>query len=172
MKHIKKFAPTDDPTTLLGSITAPAKDHLTKARDNGLVSWPGTEPERPESRVSVCLLENRAEVDSRDESVRFWKKYRDDHRDEHREHRDEPTIETAEMWQKYGHDLATLADCLSRKETIRTGIKSSPAMRPSGEVKTEEDLRDLNKLIVDLEGRLVDVMFVVRIRPAYCWPGH
>lgn len=161
MKHIKKFAPTDDPTTLLGSITAPAKDHLTKARDNGLVSWPGTEPERPESRVSVCLLENRAEVDSRDESVIFS-----------RVHRSRPTIETADQWQKYGHDLATLADCLSRKETIRTGIKSSPAMRPSGEVKTEEDLRDLNKLIVDLEGRLVDVMFVVRIRPAYCWPGH
>lgn len=150
LEHIEKCVGSKAAPTLLGSITAPAKDHLTEARDNGLVSWPGTKPDSPQTRVSVCLLEDRAEVDSRDESVIFS-----------RDHRGRPTIETAEQWQKYGHDLATLADCLSRKETIRTGIKSSPAMRPSAEVKTAEDLLELNKLIADLEGRLVDVMFVV-----------
>jgi len=110
-------------------------------------------------------LEYPSEVTSRDESVRFWKKHRG-------EHRDDPTIETAEMWQKYGHDLATLADCLSRKETIRTGIESRPAVRPSDEVKTDEDLLELNKLIADLEGRLLDVMFVVSFCSSCHQPGH
>ena len=100
-------------------------------------------------------------MDSRDESVIFS-----------RDHRGRPTIETADQWQKYGHDLAALADCLSRKETIRTGIKSSPAMRPSSDIKTEKDLRDLHKLIVDLKGRLVDVMFVVSFCSSCHQPGR
>jgi hypothetical protein len=69
----------------------------------------------------------------------------------------------AEVRQRLGH----FGGLLVTTGEERFGKSFIAATKPPDEIRTQEDLWELNKVIVDLEERATDVMFVVSIYLSY-----